>query len=258
MPPLQCNEGSTLFHHSWCFLILCLCCQAFHVFSEPCPHSLNKYSVSANQISNASVSSWTKALGQGSVLSRVCAWKVKLRNLPVTGSVLWHRQTWRDKMHPYNPMCVVTHRGDMWTASCNAWEAVRALARWLIRSKAQEIVKISKDIKWKSCCSTAKSSLSSVSLCHTMWVWSCSPSMFSGTTNIPLAAAGLHCREAGDCWSWRWLCRIRAAHSDISLLFLQCRRAGKIKKHFWWNSWSSGDLLNQCYTVHAACSVSCC
>lgn len=65
------------------------------------------------------------------------------------------------------------------------------------------------------------------------------------------------CREAEEHWSWRWQCRTRAAHSDRSALLLQCRGAEK-KRHFWWNSWSSGDSLNQCYTVHAACSVCCC
>lgn len=94
-------------------------------------------------------------------------------------------------MYPYNLMYVVTHGGGMWTASCNAWKAVRALARWLIITKAQEIVKSNKDIKWKSRCSTAKNSLSPVILSHTMWVWSCSPSMLPGTTNVPLTAAGL-------------------------------------------------------------------
>lgn len=88
-------------------------------------------------------------------------------------------------------MQAVTHRGDMWTASCNAWKAVSALPRWLTRYKTQEIVKSNKDIKWKSCCSTAKNSLSSVTLSHIMWVWSCSPSMLPGTTKTPLFAAGL-------------------------------------------------------------------
>lgn len=35
-------------------------------------------------------------------------------------------------------------------------------------------------------------------------------------------------------------------------------RESRRKRHFWWNSWSGGDLLNQCNSVHAACSVWCC
>lgn len=157
-------------------------------------------------------------------------------------------------MHPCNPLCVVTHRGDMRTASCNAWKAVSALARWLIHNRAQEIVKSNEDkaIKWKLCCSTAKDSLSPVTLSHTVWVCSLHAPWHH---KHPTAAAGLQ-----GAWGWLvmvWLCRIRAAHSDRSVLPLKCRRTAK-KRHFWWNSWCNGDLLNQCCTAHAACSVCCC
>lgn len=160
----------------------------------------------------------------------MCIRKVKPRNLTMAGSVLQHKQTWTDKMYPYNLMYVVTHGGDMWTASCNAWKAVRALARWLIVTKHRKLLKAIK----------ISSENRAAALLRTAFLLSSCPTQCGYDPAAPqcfLAPQMSHwlqqdCGEAGDCWLWRWLCRIRAAHGDRSVLLLQCRKTEKKKTFF--------------------------
>lgn len=161
-------------------------------------------------------------------------------------------------MYPYNLMYVVTHGGDMWTASCNAWKAVRALARWLIVTKHRKLLKAIKISSENHAAALLRTAFL-LSSCPTQCGYDpAAPQCFLAPqmSHHKLTAAGLR-------GGWGLLI-VKVTVQDQGSTRWQISPASAVQENrkkkdiFLWNSWSSGDLLNQCYTVHAACSVCCC